>query len=219
MSDYEEAMLSTIEDEALEAIRILGIEDNQVEGLQAVVVDGHVGFVGGLLLVERALVGDQSPVPRDRLVKMDYADPISRPHDKGVNIAWTGCMLLACCRYVRTVRDARSVDYVVIGQAIAKLQMAIKFPEIRDDVLQEFRPDIELGIGVRERRRDFGKRRGQDLHDERVKVWARWVVEAKKIIRKDLHLKIIQVARIVKKNLNLTESVETIRMRIKSAFE
>ncbi len=218
MSDYEETMLSTIEDEALEAIRILGIEGNQVEGLQAVVVDGHVGFVGGLLLVERALVGDQSPVPRDRLTEIDYADPINRPHDDGVNIAWTGCMLLACCRYVRTVRDAGAVNYVVIGQAIAKLQMALKFPGIRGDILQEFRPDIELGLSRREDLRGFGKRRGQDFHEERKAEWKEWRVEADRLKKANPTLagkgKKSELARKVKASLRLSDSESTIRRRL-----
>lgn len=214
-----EKILCEAEAVAVKQRKELGIKGNQVVDLQVVVVNGQVAFIGDLSVgLEQALVGSAASVPRDTLTVVDYIDPVTKLHDERVSLALTGYMLLACCQYARVQDETRSDDYLVVWQAITKLQLALQFPEIRSEVIQEYLPDIKLGRHRRKSLAKFGEIRGAELRAEREREWAKWRNEADRLKRSNPALagkgKKSELARIVIRNLGLSEKEQAVRKRL-----
>lgn len=75
--------------------------------------------------------------------------------------------------------------------------------------------DTRLGYQRRNQLTEFGKRRGADKHEERAKEWARWGKERDRMLESGPRLtNKSEIARRIKKNLNLTETIQTIRKHI-----
>ncbi len=85
-----------------------------------------------------------------------------------------------------------------------------------DLVEDELGADIELGKQIHKLRSDSGKRHAKELRDKREPEWKKWRAEAERLKKRYSHLarSKTKLARRIKKNLRLTESVETIRKRI-----
>lgn len=75
-------------------------------------------------------------------------------------------------------------------------------------------PDIELGQSRRKSQKTFGNERGRAQTVEREKVWKEWKAEADNLEKGNPALSKSDLARNVKTNLKLSESVQTIRKRI-----
>jgi hypothetical protein len=75
--------------------------------------------------------------------------------------------------------------------------------------------DAELGAARREQLKEFGERRGADIHAERKIEHTRWNQAAAVEWCKDPTLKKVTVAGIVKRELKLAESISAIRHVIK----
>ncbi|MEW8074146.1 MAG: hypothetical protein AB2826_27440 [Candidatus Thiodiazotropha sp.] len=76
-----------------------------------------------------------------------------------------------------------------------------------------------LGYKRKQQNRDFANKNAIQVHEEREKEWDRWQREAESIVKRYPHLKgkrkKSDIARIVIKNLNLRDTVQTVRKRIK----
>lgn len=74
----------------------------------------------------------------------------------------------------------------------------------------------ELGLRISQSNARFGKVRGTELHEERAGEWKKWIKEKDRLIKVNPHLAInkSELARHIKENLNLKDSVSTIRQRI-----
>ncbi len=73
-----------------------------------------------------------------------------------------------------------------------------------------------LGFQRRKEMSEFGAIHGEQVHNERVSEWDKWIKEKNNLIKINPHLakNKSELARKIKENLNLDDSVNTIRQRI-----
>jgi hypothetical protein len=81
-------------------------------------------------------------------------------------------------------------------------------------VVTRLEADVELGAARRKQLKGFGKLYGSDRHKAAEEEHKPWIREAQRMWRINRHLSISETARKVKKNLNLSAGLTTIREAI-----
>jgi hypothetical protein len=81
-------------------------------------------------------------------------------------------------------------------------------------IITRLASDAELGAARREQLKGFGKLYGSDRHKAAEEEHKPWIREAQRLWRINRHLSISETARKVKKNLNLSAGLTTIREAI-----
>ena len=75
--------------------------------------------------------------------------------------------------------------------------------------------DARLGYQRRNQLKEFGQQQGTDKHEKRAKEWEKWRKERDRILEGNPRLaNKSEIARRIKKNLNLTETIQTISKKI-----
>jgi hypothetical protein len=75
--------------------------------------------------------------------------------------------------------------------------------------------DARLGYQRRNQLKEFGKKQGADKHEVRAREWEKWREERDRIVENNPRLiNKSEIARRIKKNLDLTDAVRTIRSKI-----
>ena len=112
-------------------------------------------------------------------------------------------------RYLDTDRFLKTIG------VLANLRWAISLgPE---EGLKELSgTDTRLGYQRRNQLTEFGQQQGTDKHEKRAREWEKWREEGDRIVERNPRLakNKSEIARRIKKNLNLTDAERTIRDRI-----
>lgn len=125
------------ESEAREAIATIGLAPEDLIGLYVAVSAVGIAWIGIPDKFDDILFDGRKPTDDEPLIEGEYADPLQSPHVQEINLAWTGAMLWSCCQYVREAHKPSPSVSFIIGQTIARLRLALQFPEIRGEMLHE----------------------------------------------------------------------------------
>jgi hypothetical protein len=136
-------------DEAQAALTHVGLTPKDLVDFHAVVHEktGLVAFVGSLPEVIMTIVyGDAKPTSETNSVEGSYVDPLAKPEADGIEQCLVAAMLVACCRYAH---GQQNIGFT-LSQKIERLRMALRVPELREQVIHEHLPDIRRGQKIAE---------------------------------------------------------------------